>query len=80
MEQNIPAGTKWFVWGTKLVLADEAAPLSKLQFLGVMAPGALSAANGGDVVAAAVADLVAEYAADHRSGDGAGNGVVVHRV
>ena len=49
VEQNIPAGTKWFVWGTKLVLADEATPLAKLQFLGVMAPGALSAANGGDV-------------------------------
>lgn len=49
VEQNVPAGTKWFVWASKLVLADEAKPLSNLQFLGVMAPGALSAANGGDV-------------------------------
>ncbi len=49
VEQNIPAGTKWFVWGSKLVLADEATPLAKLQFLGVLAPGALSAASGGDV-------------------------------
>ena len=61
VEQNIPAGTKWFVWGTKLVLADEAAPSSKLQFLGVMAPGALSAANGGDVSP----NLGAQYLAVH---------------
>lgn len=49
VEQDVPAGTKWFVWGTVPVLADEAKPLGLLRLVGVMAPGALSAANGGDV-------------------------------
>ena len=61
VEQNIPDGTKWFVWASKLVLADEAKPLSKLQFLGVMAPGALTAADGGDVTPS----LGAQYLAVH---------------
>ena len=47
--QNVPAGTKWFVWASALTLSGESSPQKTFRFLGVLAPGALSAANGGDV-------------------------------
>jgi len=61
VEQDVPAGTKWFIWGTPLLLADETKPLAKLQFLGVLAPDTLSAADGGDVTPS----LGSEYLAVH---------------
>jgi hypothetical protein len=41
-EQDIPAGTKWFVWGTEPVLVTEANPLKNLRFITVLNLGAMA--------------------------------------
>lgn len=61
VEQNVPAGTKWFIWATPLLLADVKKPQAQLGFIGVMAPGPLSAADGGDVTPS----LGSQYLAAH---------------
>jgi hypothetical protein len=43
-EQDLAAGTKWFVWASAMALLDDPQPLATMRFLGVLAPPALSTA------------------------------------